>query len=60
MAQLTNVNQNNRFVNPLPLPWLSEIFEAVHLALPGLMAGNCKLADEMHVNFENYKTHCRS
>ena len=34
----TNVNWNNRFVNPLPLPWLCEISEAMHLALPVLTA----------------------
>ena len=39
MAQWTNVNRNNRFVNPPPLPWLSEISGALHLALPGLTAG---------------------
>ena len=38
MAQWINVNQSNRFVNPPPLPWLSEISGAVHLALPGLTA----------------------
>ena len=35
MVQWTNVNQNSSFVNPPPLPWLSEISGAVHLALPG-------------------------
>ena len=39
MAQWINVNWNNRFVNPQPLPWLSEISGAIHLALLGLMAG---------------------
>ena len=39
MAQWTNVNWNNRFINPTPLPWMSEVSGAVHLALPGLTAG---------------------
>ena len=39
MAQWTDVNPNNRFINLLPLPWMSEISGAVYLALPGLMAG---------------------
>ena len=39
MAQWTNVNRNDRFVNPPPLPWLSEISGTIHLALPGLTAG---------------------
>ena len=40
MAQWTNINRNNRFVNPPPLSWMSEISGAVHLALLGLMAGS--------------------
>ena len=59
MAQWTNVNRNNRFVNPPPLPWLSEISGALHLALPGLTAEG-RQADEIQVNFKNLKTHCRS
>ena len=39
MEQWTNVNRNNRFINPPLLPWMSEVSGAVHLALPGLMAG---------------------
>ena len=44
MAQWTNVNQNNRFVNPCPLPWLSEISGAVHLVSLGLTAGGRRIA----------------
>ena len=39
MAQWTNINRNNRFVNPLPLSWMTKVSGAVHLALPGLMVG---------------------
>ena len=39
MVQWTNVNQNNRFVNPPPLPLLSEVSGVVHLALRDLTAG---------------------
>ena len=39
MAQWTNVNRNNRFINLPPLPWMSEVSGTIHLALPGLMAG---------------------
>ena len=62
MAQWTNVNQNNRFVNLQPLPWLFEISGAIHLALPGLTVGwqAGRQADEMQVNFEKLKTYCRS
>ena len=49
MAQWINVNRNNRFVNPLPLPLLSEIYGAVHVTLPGLTAG--RQADKIQVNY---------
>ena len=39
MAQWTNLNRNNSFVNPWRLPLLCEISGAVHLALVGLTAG---------------------
>ena len=39
MAQWINLLWNNNFINPPPLPWLSEISGAIHLALPGLTAG---------------------
>ena len=45
LVQWTECNQNNRFVNPPSLPWLSEISGAVHLVLPGLTAG--RQADKM-------------
>ena len=38
MAQWVNCLRNI-FVNPLPLPLLYEIFGALHLVQPGLMAG---------------------
>ena len=39
MAQWTNLNQNNSFVNPWRLPLLCEISGAVYLVLVGLTAG---------------------
>ena len=54
MAQWVNCLRNNIFVNPLPLPLLCEISEALHLAQPGLTA------DEIQVNFEIFKFGCRS
>ena len=39
MGQWVNRLKNNIFVNPLPLPLLCEISEALHLAQPGLTAG---------------------
>ena len=58
MAQWVNHLQNNIFVNPPPLPLLCEISGALHLAQPSLMAG--WQADEIQVNFENFKVGCRS
>ena len=54
----TERNRNNRFVNPLSLPWLSEISGTVHLVQPGLTTGS--QADNIQVNLENFKTHCTS
>ena len=59
MAQWVNRLWNNIFVNPPPLPLLCEISGALHLAQPGLTAGR-RLADEIQVNFENFKVGCRS
>ena len=53
MAQWTNLNQNNIFINPTWLTLLCEKSGAIHLAEPGLTAG--RLADEIQVNFENFK-----
>ena len=39
MAQWTNLNQNNIFVNPTSLPLLCEKSGAIHLAELGLTAG---------------------
>ena len=39
MAQWVNCFRNNIFINVLPLPLLCEIFGALHLVQPGLMAG---------------------
>ena len=55
MAQWVNHFRNNIFVNLPPLPLLCEISGALHLAQPGLMAGR-QVADEMQVDFENFKT----
>ena len=62
MAQWVNRLRNNIFVNPPPLPLLSEISGALHLAQPGLTAGwsSVRPADEIQVNFEIFKVGCRS
>ena len=63
MAQWVNRLRNNIFVNLLPLPLLCEISEALHLAQPGLTAGRQvagRLADEIQVNFEIFRTNCTS
>ena len=39
MAQWTNLNRNNIFVNPTRLPLLCEKSGAIHLAEPSLTAG---------------------
>ena len=44
MAQWTNLNQNNIFVNLMLLPLLCEKSGAIHLAEPGLTAGWLRLA----------------
>ena len=62
MAQWVNYLRNNVFVNPLTLPLLCKNSGALHLAQPGLTAGRQVAgrwqADEMQVNFENFKTNC--
>ena len=57
MAQWVNRLWNNIFVNPPPLPLSCEISGVLHLAQLGLTAG--RLADEIQVNFENFKIGCR-
>ena len=61
MAQWVNRLWNNIFVNPPPLPLSCEISGALHLAQPGLTAGRQagRQADEIQVNFENFKIGCR-
>ena len=65
MAQWVNHLRNNIFVNPPPLPLSCEISGALHLAQPGLTAGwqagrlAGRLADEIQVDFENFKIGCR-
>ena len=61
MAQWVNCLRNNIFVNPPTLPLSCEISGALHLAQPGLTAGRLagRLADELQVNFENFKIGCR-
>ena len=69
MAQWVNHLRNNIFVNPPPLPLSCEISGALHLAQPGLTAGRLagwqagrqagRQADEIQVNFENFKIGCR-
>ena len=69
MAQWVNRLRNNIFVNPPPLPLSCEISGALHLAQPGLTAGWLAgrqagrqagwLADEIQVDFENFKIGCR-
>ena len=62
MAQWVNRLRNNIFVNPPPLPLLCEISGVLQLAQPGLTAGlqAGRQADELQVNFENFKIGCRS
>ena len=65
MAQWTNLNRSNSFVNPWRLPLLCEISGAVHLVLVGLTAGwlACRLAglqagwlaDKIQVNSNFFK-----
>ena len=57
MAQWVNCLWNNIFANLPPLPLSCEISGALHLAQPGLTAG--RQADELQVNFENFKIGCR-
>ena len=61
MAQCVYRLRNNIFVNPPPLPLSCEISGALHLAQPGLTAGRLagRQADEIQVNFENFKIGCR-
>ena len=61
MAQWVNCLRNNIFVNQPPLPLSCEISGVLHLAQPGLMAGWQAgwLADEIQVNFKNFKIGCR-
>ena len=69
MAQWVNRLQNNIFINLPPLHLSCEISGALHLAQPGLTAGRLAgwqagrlagwLADEIQVNFENFKIGCR-
>ena len=61
MAQWVNRLRNNIFVNLPPLPLSCEISGALHLAQPGLTAGRLAgwQADEIQVNFENFKIGCR-
>ena len=62
MAQWVNRLRKKIFVNPPPLPLLCEISGALHLAQLGLTAGRQAVcpADEIQVNFENFKVGCRS
>ena len=65
MAQWVNRLRNNIFVNPPPLPLSCEISGALHLAQPGLTAGwqagrqAGRQADQIQVNFKNFKIACR-
>ena len=61
MAQWVNCLQNNIVVNPPPLPLSCEISGALHLVQPGLTAGRQAgwQADEIQVNFKNFKIGCR-
>ena len=58
MAQWVNHLRNNIFVNPLLSPLLCEISKVLHLAQPNLKAG--WLADEIQVNFENFRIRYKS
>ena len=60
MVQWVN-RLRNIFVNLPPLPLSYEISGALHLAQLGLMAGRLtgRQADEIQVNFKNFKIGCR-
>ena len=49
--------QNNIFVNVLLSPLLCEISKALHLVQTGLTTG--RLADEIQMNFKNFRIYCR-
>jgi len=55
MVQWAELNWNNKFVNLSTFPWLSENSGAIHLALPGPIAG--RQANEIQANL---KIHCTS
>ena len=55
MAQWVNHLRNKVFVNLLLLYLLCEIYRALHLAQPGLMALAGWQADEIQVNFEIFE-----
>ena len=57
MAQWVNRLWNNIFVNPMTLPLSCEISGALHLVQLGLTAG--RQADEIQVNFKNFKIGCK-
>ena len=65
MAQWVNRLWNNIFINPPSLPLSCEISGTLHLAQPGLTAGRQAgrqagwQADEIQVNFKNFKIGCR-
>ena len=50
MVQWTNINRNNRSVNT----WMSEISGALHLSLPGFMAGRQE-ADEIQAIYQSFE-----
>ena len=58
MAQWTNANRINGFLNATPLPLFCEISGAMLIALVGLTAG--RLSDEIRVNLEIFEIHYRS
>ena len=58
MVQWTNINWNNRFINPPSLPPLCEVSGALYLMILGLTAG--WQADKIQVNFEKFKIDYRS
>ena len=51
-------HRNNSFINRMQLPLFCKISGAVHLVLVGLTAG--WQADEIQVNFENFRIRYRS
>ena len=63
MAQWINLFRNNRFILEAPITFSVRIIGPIHIAEPGLTVGRqaCgwQVADEIQVNLEIFKNHCK-